>query len=143
MVRSLEGFENILAVELGLAPKLSDDILVLGVEMCLGELPLIVNLPAERLLGLGPRLMDAGAAALSLAAPRGTLLGRDGSLVSGRLYGPSLFPQALEIVKAAARLGLPVIASNGISSGLNSIQMLQAGAMAFQLDTFLWGNVTT
>jgi len=138
MVRSLEGLENVIAVELGFAPKLADDIIFLVITMCVGELPLVVSLPALQVLSLGPRLMDAGAAAVSIAAPRGILPGRDGSLVSGRLYGPSLFPQSLETVHSAARLGLPVIASGGIGSRKNSSKMLEAGALALQLDTVLW-----
>ena len=140
MVRGLEGLENILAIELGFAPNLSDDILILGLEMYLGELPLIVNLPAEQVSRLGPRLIDAGASALSVGAPRGMLSGRHGSLISGRLYGPSLFPQSLELIRSAARIGLPVIASNGLYSRSDCDQMLEAGAIALQLDTVLWSN---
>lgn len=140
MVRALEGLENVIAVELGFAPKLADDILVLGTAMGMGELPLVVNLPAEQALSLAPRLMDAGVAAISIAAPRGTLPGRDGALVSGRLYGPSLFPKSLEMIQALVKLGLPVIASGGIHSHDNLTTMLAAGALACQLDIPLWGS---
>jgi len=139
MVRALEGVENVMAVELGFAPRLAGDLIVLAVEMCLGELPLIVCLPAEQVLGSGPPALSAGAAALSIAAPRGTLPGADGKPVSGRLYGPSLYPRSLELVQAAARLGLPVIAAGGLSME-NSGAVLRQGALAFQLDTALWGN---
>lgn len=142
MVQQLEGLENIAAVELGFAPLLADDILLLAVEMSLGELPLIVSLPWEQMLGLGPRLMQAGAAAVSLAAPRGALPAQDndqnGRLITGRLYGPALFPQALDIVRNAARLGLPVIGSGGVYSHANAEAMLQAGALAVQFDSLLW-----
>lgn len=140
MVRALEGRENVIAVELGFAPKLADDILVLAVEMSMGELPLVVNLPAEQALSLGQRLMNAGTAAISMAAPRGTMPGRGGMLVSGRLYGPSLFPKSLESIQTLVKLGLPVIASGGIHSRENSSTMLAAGALACQLDIPLWGS---
>jgi dihydroorotate dehydrogenase len=140
MVRALEGLENVVAVELGFAPGLADDILVLATAMCMGELPLVVNLPAEQALSLGPRLMDAGVVAISLAAPRGTLPRRDGALVSGRLYGPSLFPKSLEIVQALGKIGLPVIASGGICSHKNCTTLLVAGALACQWDIPLWGS---
>jgi dihydroorotate dehydrogenase len=140
MVRALEGLDNVIAVELGFAPKLADDILILATEMCMGELPLVVNLPAEQALSLGQRLMDAGAAAISLSAPRGSLPGRDGTLVSGRLYGPSMFPNALEIIQTLVKLGLPVIASGGIHSLEDLTTMLAAGALACQLDIQLWGS---
>lgn len=140
MVRALEGLDNIIAVELGFAPKLADDILILATEMCMGELPLVVNLPSEQALSLGQRLLDAGAAAISIAAPRGTLPYRDGTLVSGRLYGPSMFPKSLEIIQTLVKLGLPVIASGGIHSLEYLSTMLAAGALACQLDIQLWGS---
>ena len=41
MVRALESQENVMAAELGFAPLLADDIILLRLEMCVGELPLI------------------------------------------------------------------------------------------------------
>src|SRR5574338_939953 len=73
MVRRVEGLENVMAVELGFAPLLADDILFLAVEMCQGEIPLIVSLAAGQMLRLGARLVQMEAAALSLAPPRGML----------------------------------------------------------------------
>ena len=73
MVRMLEEIENVMAVELGFAPLLANDILMLTLEMCLGEIPLIFSLPVEQVLSLGPRLVQDGAQAISIAAPRGAL----------------------------------------------------------------------
>jgi dihydroorotate dehydrogenase len=47
MVQMLEGVENVMAVELGFAPLLADDILMVTLEMCLAEMPLIFSLPVE------------------------------------------------------------------------------------------------
>lgn len=138
MVERLEGLENIIAAELGFAPQLADDIVLIAVEMCLGELPLIVSLPAEQILRLGPRVFQVGAAALSLAPPRGRLARRGSSPVSGRLYGPGLLPQALEVVYNAARIGLPLIAAGGAYSNGDANAMLAAGALAVQMDAMLW-----
>jgi dihydroorotate dehydrogenase len=144
MVRSLEGRENIAAVELGFAPLLADDILLLTIEMCLGELPLIASLPVEHVLSLGPRAIQVGAAAISLAAPRGALTpdpspsGSGESMVTGRLSGPALFPQALLTVRDAVRANLPVIGAGGVGSKENADAMLSAGAMAVQVDESLW-----
>ena len=146
MVRALETQENVMAVELGFAPLLANDIILLTLEMCLGELPLIFALPVEQVLGLGPRLIQEGAQAIGIAAPRGALpitpapspMGRR-ELLTGRLYGPSLFPRALETVYSAAKLGLPIIGSGGIWSKENADAMLSAGAMAVQVDAVLWG----
>ena len=156
MVRMLETHENVMAVELGFAPLLADDILLLTLEMTLGELPLIFSLPVEQVLSLGPRLIQEGAQAISIAAPRGALpltptpsprfdyataplsaKGR-GELITGRLYGPSLYPRALETVYSAARLGLPIVGAGGIWSNEDADTMIAAGALAVQVDAALW-----
>lgn len=144
MVQMLETHENVMAAELGFAPLLADDILLLTLEMCLGELPLIFSLPVEQVLTLGPRLIQGGAQAISIAAPRGALAlstapSERGALITGRLYGPSVFPRALETVYSAARLGLPVIGAGGVWIKQNAEAMLLAGAMAVQVDAALWG----
>jgi dihydroorotate dehydrogenase (NAD+) catalytic subunit len=160
MVRSLETQENVMAAELGFAPLLADDILLLTLEMCLGELPLIFSLPVEQVLSLGPRLIQGGAQAISISAPRGALppppltpapsprfvsaaaplsAKATGELITGRLYGPSLFPRALETVYSAAKIGLPVIGAGGVWSKENAEAMLSAGALAVQVDAALWG----
>ncbi|HEY2980012.1 MAG TPA: hypothetical protein VGJ22_02430 [Anaerolineales bacterium] len=146
MVRTLEGVEAVLAAELGFAPLLADDILLVTLEMCLGELPLIFCLPPDQVLRLGPRLVEGGAAAISLAAPRGTLLRaadgettEDSERVSGRLFGPSLFPQSLDLVCDAVRLNLPVIGAGGLWTKAQTRAMLDAGALAVQADAALWG----
>lgn len=145
MARLLESQENVMAVELGFAPLLANDILLLTLDMCLGELPLIFSLPVEQVLTLGPRLMEGGAQAISLAAPRGALPLIPGSfptgrreLVTGRLYGPSLFAHSLETVYSAARIGLPIIGAGGVWSKENADAMLSVGALAVQVDAALW-----
>ncbi len=137
IVIALEGQDNILAFELGFAPMLADDIILLAVEMTAGEVPIIVSLPAEQLLRLGPKAEARGATAISIGPPRGTLLHRDG-LVSGRLYGPGLFPQSLDLVRSACRLGLTMIASGGVTSSSEADAMLALGAAAVQFDIGLW-----
>ena len=138
MVESLEGVENVMAAELGFAPLLTDDIILTSLEMAMGELPLIVSLPAEQILRLAPRVMEAGAAAVSLSAPRGSLMTDDRSLITGRLYGPSLFPQSLETVRRLARIGIPVIGGGGVYKREQAEVMKEAGAIAVQLDAVLW-----
>ena len=138
MVESLEGVENVMAAELGFAPLLADDIILTSLEMSLGELPLIVSLPMEQALTLGSRVIEAGAAAVSLSAPRGALTVHGGQLTEGRLYGPSLFPQSLETVHRLAGAGVPVIGGGGVYKREQVDVMKEAGAMAVQLDTVLW-----
>ncbi len=141
MVQLLENMDNVMAVELGFAPLLADDILLLTLEMCAGELPLIFCLPAEQVLSLGPRLIEAGARAISIAAPRGMLMRSDSNnpnFVEGRLFGPALLAQSLHIVHQAGRLGLPVIGAGGVYSKDDADAMIRAGALAVQMDAKLW-----
>jgi dihydroorotate dehydrogenase (NAD+) catalytic subunit len=140
MVRALESHDNVTAAELGFAPQLSDDIILLALEMCLGELPLIFSLPIEQVLSLGPRLIQQGAQAISIAAPRGALKPDNSTLVTGRLYGPSLFPQTLETVYSASKIGLPIIGAGGVWTKENAEAMLSVGALAVQVDAVLWGT---
>ena len=138
MVRELENAENVMAAQLGFAPLLTDDIILMNLEMCLGELPLIFALPHEQILSLGPRLMEGGASAVSLASPRGAAYTQDGKLITGRMFGPSLFPRALDLVRSAAMIGLPVIGAGGVWTDADAESMLKAGAMAVETDAQLW-----
>lgn len=141
MVRRLEERENVMAVELGFAPLLSDDILLLTLEMCLGELPIVVALPPERAVRLGATLLMKGAAAITLTAPRGALplfSVESRKWVQGRLYGPALFPQILETVLLLARLGVPTIGGGGVWKREQAEVLLEAGALAVQVDAALW-----
>lgn len=133
MTRQLENVENVMGVELGFAPLLADDIILLAVEMSAGELPLIVNLPWEQVLRLGPQVLAVGAEAVSLALPRGMV-----EQVKGRLFGPGLFAQSMLLVHEAARAGIPLIGGCGVYSKENASAMLAAGALAVQVDTVLW-----
>ena len=150
MVRMLETEENVMAAELGFAPLLADDILLLTLEMCVGELPLIFSLPVEQVLSLGPRLIQEGAQAVSISMPRGALspafspsTPEKNELITGRLYGPSLFPHTLDIVHSASRLGLPIIGAGGVWTKENADAMLSAGALAVQMDAVLWDPAFT
>ena len=141
MVRTLEEVENVMAVELGFAPLLSNDIILLTLEMCLGEIPLIFSLPVEQVLSLGPRLIQEGADAISISAPRGAVM--TDHLITGRVNGPSLFPQALDTVNNAVKLGIPIIGAGGVQTKENADAMLSVGAMAVQVDASLWNPAST
>lgn len=133
MARMLENVENVAALELGFAPLLADDWIYSAVEQAVGELPLIVNLPWEQVLRLGPRLLAGGAEALSLAPPRGLQEG-----VSGRLFGPGLLAQSLLVTSEAVRAGIPLIGGCGVYSSADAQAMLAAGALAVQVDAVFW-----
>ena len=138
MVRMLEGIENVMAVELGFAPLLSDDIILLTLDMCLGEVPLIVSLPVEQVLSLGPKLIEKGAVAISITCPRGALMSEKNKLTTGRIYGQSIFPQSLNTVRSAAMIGMPIIGAGGVWTEKDAADMISAGAMAVEMDVSLW-----
>jgi dihydroorotate dehydrogenase (NAD+) catalytic subunit len=137
MTRSLENIENVMAVELGFAPHTSSDVVLSTLQMCAGELPLIFSLPAAQVLSLGAKLIQRGADAISLATPRGAVMDGD-TLVTGRLYGQSIFPHALEVIHAAKKIGLPLIGAGGVWTEKDAADMLSAGALAVQVDIKLW-----
>jgi dihydroorotate dehydrogenase len=139
MVRMLDGHEEITAVEVGFPPQAAPRDCLSMVEAAVGDLPVVACLP---LTSAGEpwlkNLAAAGASALSLGSPRGTLVGPEGRQVSGRMYGPSLFPLALAALKAALPTGLPVIAGGGVYRIEEGQTLLSSGAWAVQLDAVLW-----
>ena len=143
MVRMLEAQENVMAAELGFAPLLANDILLLTLEMCLGEVPLIFSLPVEQVLSLGPRLIQHGAQAISISAPRGALPADNSSVITGRLYGPSLFPRTPETVSSAAKTRAGSHPSACVWSKENADVMLSVGALAVQVDAARWNPNST
>jgi dihydroorotate dehydrogenase (NAD+) catalytic subunit len=86
--------------------------------------------------------LGAGASAISLGPPRGALKDKQGEIVYGRLYGPGVFPQALEAVSALAQMDLPIIGAGGIYQQAQIDAMLEAGALAVQVDTSWWQGVS-
>ena len=138
IVQQLEKLDNLAGVELGMPPEAGPDLVAELVSAALGERPVVARLPLERALELASAAVGAGAAALSLGAPRGALLDESGKLVHGRLYGSSLFPLSLETVQRLARLDMPVIGAGGVYLSQQVEAMLRLGAVAVQLDAVLW-----
>ena len=138
MARRLETVEGVIGLEVGLPKETSAEMVVALTRAASGELPVIVRLPLERVTELATAAIAAGAAAVSLGAPRGVLPVTDGESAQGRLYGPALFPLALAAVSELAHNGIPVIGAGGVYSQEQADAMLKAGAMAVQLDSVLW-----
>lgn len=138
MVARLEMVAGVGGIELGIPPDCPAEAARQLVSAVQGELPLIVCLPLERAGELAAAMGAESAFAFSLGPPRGTQAGPDGRLVNGRLYGPSLFPQALAGVRRLATMGLRVIGGGGVFNEWQVETMLSAGAIAVQLDAVLW-----
>jgi dihydroorotate dehydrogenase len=136
-IERLETLENILAVEIGVPDTITVHEVNEIVAASVGELPLLMQVPLHRVLELGPVCFRAGATAVSLGPPRGTLPGED-YLVAGRIYGPGIYPLALQIVQQLSKMDLPVIGACGVYSHEEVDTMIAAGALAVKLDLSLW-----
>ena len=139
MVRDLEGLENVLALELGLPPDCSPSTLKDYLDAAAGELPTVVSLAPEDLPPLLDTLIEQQLAAVHLQPPRGTLPDAQGQQISGRLYGPALFPLTLQTTQRLADSSLHQIAGGGVFTRAESQALLDAGAFAVSLDAILWG----
>ncbi len=139
MMAYLEGVEGVMGVELGLPPQADPALILALAQAAQGELPVIACLPLERALDLAPALTEADAVtAISLATPRGALPLPEGGSLSGRLYGPAVFPLALSVTQALHHSALPLIAAGGVYQKTHMEALFEAGAMAVQIDTVLW-----
>jgi dihydroorotate dehydrogenase (NAD+) catalytic subunit len=137
-LRILEQVEGVSGVEIGLAPDIDLAMFREIARAAQGELPFILQLPFEAASGLAREAAEHGAAAVSLGPPRGALIGPLEQLVTGRLYGPAVYPLALGVVNRLAAAGIPTIGSGGIYTPEDVKDMLLAGAVTVQLDSVLW-----
>jgi dihydroorotate dehydrogenase (NAD+) catalytic subunit len=146
MAPRLEGLPGVSGFELGLPPDVSPAQAVAMTRALMGGRPVVVRLPLERAAELAqallPLLQDDmhTLAAFSLSAPRGALPAPDGALITGRLYGPAVFPLTLAAVRLLAKLPLPVIAGAGVYTAAQAQTLRQAGAVAVQVDAVFWRN---
>lgn len=135
----------ITGVELGLPDDISwqDAEQFTKIAVASSDKPVIVRLPLQDAYEIASAVADAGAAAVTVAAPpRGTA--RDpinGRLVPGRIYGPLIKPIVLHTVgKLVRRLSdeIPVIGAGGIHSQQDARDYIEAGARAVQVDSVTW-----
>lgn len=138
MIERLEEVENIFAVEISLHPEIETQEAKALAQAAVGELPFIVRITLDRAVELAQVCIDANAAAISLGPPRDRLADSDGEIISGRMYGPVIFPQALRTVKDLIAQDIPVIGAGGVYHPDQTEEMLDVGALAVQLDTVLW-----
>ncbi len=127
-----------------------------------GDLPVVAQIPFDRVDDLAPLLARQGADALTLAAPPRAVvpiamedpsaaeawnLEAEGTTdevgvaryLRGRLYGRALFPLLLNILSRwAQKLPVPVIACGGIASAEDAMACLTLGAAAVQIDALIW-----
>lgn len=143
MVERVERVEGVMGIEVGLPPDADTAQVARFAQAALGELPVLVRVPLGESVAMGQAVMDAGASAVSLAAPRGTLTPSPtggGGAISGRLYGPAVFPLALRAVQMLTDAGISVVGAGGVRSASDVESMLKAGASAVQVGVSLWKN---
>ena len=138
MAAHVEGVEAIAALELGLGEVGASRAAAL-VQACVGEVPLIAHLPLGTPVEVFAAAAEAGAQAVSIGAPRGALPAPDGTPVRGRLYGPAIFPLALQaVLQLAESLRVPILAGGGVYGPAQAQALRQAGAAVVVLDGVLW-----
>jgi dihydroorotate dehydrogenase (NAD+) catalytic subunit len=138
MIERLEMVTGVRGVEVGLPADATPGFAHQMARAAFGELPAILRIPLGCSAELARAAADAGISTVSLGQPRGTLIDEDDKLVSGRLYGPAIFPQALQAVQAVSTMGLAVIGGGGVYDPFQVETMLKAGASAVQMGASLW-----
>lgn len=137
MVRVLEEMDGIGGIEAGIPPGASESLAAEVVRAASGELPVVARIGLDEVRRLGAVAAGAGATAVSFGPPRGSLPDHRGRLVSGRLYGRAVFPQALGILRDLVP-EIPIFFSGGVQSQSQIDIVMQAGAAGVQLDMPLW-----
>jgi dihydroorotate dehydrogenase (NAD+) catalytic subunit len=141
--RRLGGIDSVHGIELGLPANVTGEELRDLVQSAASAAyqPLLVRLPLSRAHVLCATAVEAGAHALTVAAPpRGTAQDTSsGQFVSARLYGPLVLPLALRALhRVAGRVSVPLIGCGGIHSFEDARAFLNAGAVAIQVGSALW-----
>jgi dihydroorotate dehydrogenase len=141
LVNLAEGLPGVGGVEINLPPKLDLCLIRRLCQELVGEMPVILRLPLDQASYLSQvlsRELAASVMAISLGPPRGSWSVPGSGILSGRLYGPALYPLSLAVVQEIADVGLPVIGAGGVYSLEQVEEMLSVGAIAVQLDSVLW-----
>jgi dihydroorotate dehydrogenase (NAD+) catalytic subunit len=141
--RRLSSVEAVIGIELGLSDTADSYEVeaIVHAARATSRSPLIVRLPLASADTLCEVAVEAGADALTVAAPpRGTIWhGHSGRFVTGRLYGPFVLPLALRALRRVAEVvTVPIIGCGGIHSVEDSTAFLRAGATAIQVGGALW-----
>ena len=135
------GLPDIASGATGLAESCDEVTDVIRAARAAASQPLIVRLPLAWAAALCKAAVEAGADALTVAAPpRGTVWHAPSDrFVTGRLYGPFVLPLALRALRRVAELvPVPLIGCGGIHSVADGLAFLRAGATAIQVGGALW-----
>lgn len=138
MVRKIEGLENILALELGLPSQIAPEDLEALFNAASGELPIVITISPQQIPILLESVQELQPAAVHLVELRGTLPSPDGQTVTGRLFGPAIFPLMLQAAQILVASELKVIADGGCVTRWHVEALKKSGVMAVGLGAGLW-----
>lgn len=139
MLSHLEMCEGVTAVEISLPYEWEGEEKIALLRSLHCELPVILHVPLNEVMA--EWVKDAaglGFSAVTIGAPRGALEIQRGNVLSGRIFGPALFPLTLQALLHLQIMGIPLIAGSGLYSRRDAGIALTHGAAAIQLDAILW-----
>jgi dihydroorotate dehydrogenase len=134
MVPQLESLGNVHAIEIGIPPEAGPELARALVAAAVGERPIIARIGLDQVADIAAVAMEAGASAVSLGAPR--VANPEGQ--AGRVYGRQVLEQALAVTRSLVAAGIPTLAAGGVFGAADGQQLLDAGALAVQIDIALW-----
>ena len=139
MAEQLEEVEGVSGIELNLSESSPLEAEALVSSTIASHVPVLAHLPIGADEQVAMAAIQAGAVALTLGAPRGTMQDSEGVLVNGRLYGRSIFPLALQsLTHLVDRVDGPILVGGGIYTREQVDIMLAAGAAGVQLYAVMW-----
>ena len=139
MLAQVETCSAVTVVEISLPQEWSAEQSAQILRSLRSDLPLVLRVPLNQMSE--EWIKQAGAAgfcALTIGAPLGSLPDPHWGVLTGWLYGPALFPLALQTLLRWGDCGLPLILGCGLFREQDVITSLQQGAAAVQLDAILW-----
>jgi dihydroorotate dehydrogenase (NAD+) catalytic subunit len=135
----LEEVEGVSGIELNLSEASPMEAEALVSSAAESHIPILAHLPIGVDEQIALAAIQAGAVALTLGPPRGTMQTPEGGLINGRMYGQSIFPLALQsLIRLVDCLDHPVLGGGGIYTREHVDIMIAAGAAGVQLDACLW-----
>jgi len=141
-ITSAQGHSVLVAVELGLPHQTTTQAVKDWLKAIQDgtELPILVKLPLSISRDISEVAVTNNADALVIGIPPlGTAISpMQGELVTGLQYGPALHSLALYDLQRHADFGIPLVATGGIHSLADAQILLDAGALAVQLDSLLF-----
>lgn len=141
--RALASLDVIAGLEVGLPDDSSpDEAAELVAAAGESELPILAKLPLANGIRLAIACVEAGLDALVVAAPpAGAAIYGSDQIISGRFYGPALHPLVMHtLLELSTAVDVPLVGCGGVHSFADAFALLNAGAVAVQVDSAIFGD---